>query len=186
MPKDFAALAEHGKRYAGLTAEDEQLLLAMGPHIRPRLEEVTEAFYAELITIPEARPFLEGRIDSLKATHRAWLEEVFTGPYDAAFTERMHRVGEVHVAVKLPVELMACGITQVGNHLAPIVLAAHDDDALAHGRAMKAVNSILGFCLVIMQESYQSSLLAQELERFLSITGISRALFDNLAAAYRD
>jgi hypothetical protein len=37
-----------------------------------------------------------------------------------------------------------------------------------------------------MQESYQSSLLAQELDKFMAITGISRALFNNLAAAYKD
>jgi hypothetical protein len=36
-----------------------------------------------------------------------------------------------------------------------------------------------------MQESYQSSSLAEELERFLIITGMSRLLFDNLAKAYR-
>ena len=51
---------------------------------------------------------------------------------------------------------------------------------------VKAVNGVTGFCLIIMQESYQSSLLAQELDKFMAITGISRALFNNLAAAYKD
>ena len=37
---------------------------------------------------------------------------------------------------------------------------------------------------MVMQESYQASSLAAELEKFLSITGMSRQLFDNLAEAY--
>jgi len=36
-----------------------------------------------------------------------------------------------------------------------------------------------------MQESYQAGSLAQELEKFLSISGMSRTLFDNLAKAYK-
>ena len=48
------------------------------------------------------------------------------------------------------------------------------------------MNAVLGFSLMVMQESYQSSSLAAELEKFLAITGMSRTLFDNLALAYKE
>ncbi len=183
---DYAALAEHGKGYAGFTAEDEALLLAEGAKVVPYLGQVTDGFYNDLAKIPAAQPFLEGRLESLKKTHQAWLERVFTGSYDADFAQFMHHVGEVHVRVKLPVEFMSSGTVLINSHLVPVLAELYADDAAKLGKMMRAVNSVTGFCLIIMQESYQTSLLAEELERFLAITGMSRALFDNLASAYRD
>lgn len=37
---------------------------------------------------------------------------------------------------------------------------------------------------MIMQQSYQESSIAEELEKFLKISGMSRTLFTNLAKAY--
>jgi len=48
---------------------------------------------------------------------------------------------------------------------------------------LEAINAALGFSLMVMQESYQASTLAGELEKFLAITGMSRTLFNNLAEA---
>lgn len=183
---DFNALCAHGKAYSGLSREDEVLLLAEGRKLLPYLARVTDHFYRDLQAIPAAAPFLEGRLDALKTTHRAWLEKVLTGPYDAAFAAHMHKVGAVHVQVKLPVEFMASGIGLINRHLIPVVAEVYADDAIMLARMMRAVSAATGFCLIIMQESYQTSLLAEELQRFLAISGISRALFNNLAAAYKD
>ena len=147
---------------------------------------MTEKCYDELQQIPAAVPYLEGRVEGLKATHLAWLQTIFSGPYDANFAASMHKVGEVHVQVKLPVEFMASGTLLIKKHLVPILTQVYAGDALRMGLMMKAVNGVTGFCLIIMQESYQSSLLAQELDKFMAITGISRALFNNLANAYKD
>jgi len=183
---DFDALCQQGKLNSGFDADDEQLLLREGEKIRPYLAEVTEKFYADLQQIPAAVPFLEGRLEKLKATHLAWLNTIFSGPYDADFAAHMHKVGAVHVQVKLPVEFMACGTLLIKKHLVPILTRVYADDVLLMGKMMKAVNGVVGFCLIIMQDSYQSSLLAQELEKFMAITGISRTLFNNLASAYRE
>jgi hypothetical protein len=183
---DFDTLCQRGKLNSGFDAEDEQLLLQEGARMLPFLAEVTEKFYAELQQIPAAVPYIEGRIEGLKATHLAWLNTVFSGPYDAGFAAHMHKVGEVHVQVKLPVEFMASGTLLIKKHLVPILTQVYADDVVRMGQMMKAVNGVTGFCLIIMQESYQSSLLAQELDKFMAITGISRALFNNLANAYKD
>lgn len=183
---DFARLCQHGKQYSGFDPDDEALLLAEGAKLLPYLSEVTDKFYDELQKIPATRPFLEGRITALKATHNAWLDSVFTGPYDDDFASYMHHVGAVHVKVSLPVEFMASGTLLIQKHLIPIIANLYSDDPELMGRMIKAVSAVTGFCLIIMQESYQTSLLAQELEKFMAITGISRALFNNLASAYKD
>ncbi len=185
-PDDYRALTAHGKLYASLTPEDEALLREAGPRLRPRLPHVTDGFYQVLLSIPEARPLLEGRMDKLRNTHLEWLERLFTGPYDADFTRYLYDVGATHVRVRLPVEFMACGITQIGNHLLAELATLYGDDGPRLARTARAISAVLGFSQIIMQESYQSSLLAQELDRFLAITGISRTLFENLARSYRD
>lgn len=183
---DYEALTDYAKRFSGLTPEYEALLTELGPRISPKLGDVTDSFYSTLLQIDKAAPFLEGKLDQLKATHHHWLERLFTGPYDSEYTTAMYRVGEVHVRVKLPVEFMAGGITLICNALLPEIAAVYGDDRKRCTEATAAVNAMLGFSLMVMQESYQTTSLAAELERFLAITGMSRALFDNLAQAYSD
>ena len=52
-------------------------------------------------------------------------------------------------------------------------------------KTIEAINAVTGMSLFIMQQAYQEASMAEELERFLKITGISRTLFSNLAQASR-
>lgn len=182
---DFDELMDHAKRFSGLTPERESLLVASGDTVRPRLQEVTDNFYAVLLSIPKTAVHLEGRVESLKATHLQWLTSLFTGPYDVEYTAAMYAVGDAHVRVKLPVEFMAGGMCLIQNELARIAGEVSGGDVDKTVSLVSAINSVLGFSLMVMQESYQSSSLAEELDRFLAITGMSRVLFNNLADAYQ-
>jgi len=183
---DFQALTDYAKKFTGFTPEYETILQELGPQIKPLLGEVTNNFYSTLQSIDKTAPFINGRVDGLKQTHQAWMEKLFTGPYDADYTSWMYHVGDVHVKVKLPVEFMSGGMTLIGNTLLPVVSQICGGDAGQCIKATSAVNAVLGFSLMVMQESYQSSSLAAELEKFLAITGMSRTLFDNLALAYKE
>ena len=83
MAQDFIKLTQYAKMFAGLTPEYETLLQEVGPQITPHLKEITEDFYRHLLSIPEAQAYLEGRVESLKATHTRWLEGLFSGSLDA-------------------------------------------------------------------------------------------------------
>ncbi|MDD2760253.1 MAG: protoglobin domain-containing protein, partial [Methylomonas sp.] len=140
----------------------------------------------QLSAIPETSSFLEGRIEYLKNAHHRWMEGLFTGPFDAAFTAQMFKVGDVHVKVKLPVEFMAGAMTMINNRLFSLIVETFGDDKSRCAQAIAAVNAVTGYSLLVMQQSYQASSLAEELEKFLKISGMSRTLFTNLALAYRD
>lgn len=181
---DYKELTRYAKTFSGLTPEREALLSRIGPVMSARLPAITEAFYATLATIPATAPFLIGRLDLLKRTHMRWLQELFTQPFDEAYAERMYKVGHVHAKVNLPVEFMAGGMTLIGDGLLAELGTAYRDDPETREAAIGAVNAILGFSLLVMQQSFQNTSLHEELEKFLKITGMSRALFNNLAAAY--
>lgn len=186
MSQDFEKLTIYGKSFSGLTPDKEALLMQAGDEIKPHLRAVTDEFYLQLLTIPEASTFLGGRVESLKKTHGLWMNNLFTGPFDANFTAQMFKVGDVHVKVKLPVEFMAGAMTLINNRLFTLVIETFGDNKQRCSDVLAAVNAVTGFSLLVMQQSYQASSLAEELEKFLKISGMSRTLFTNLALAYRD
>lgn len=182
---DMDALCDYAKQFSGLDDTKIAMLKTVYPDVDARLQEVTDSFYVRLQTIPKTLPFLEGRIDSLKTTHVAWLRELFSGNFDADYTRKLYHVGGVHVKVKLPVEFMAGAMTIIQSELTRIFGEIYADDLGKMIQAITALNAATGFSLLIMQESYQSSSMAEELEKFLRITGMSRVLFNNLARSYR-
>ena len=183
---DYAQLTRYAKAFTGLTPDKETLLQAAAPAIKPGLEGVTDRFYTELQRIDKTAPFIEGRLEQLKSTHLAWLEGLFTGPYDEGYTRAMYRVGQVHVKVDLPVEFMSGGMSLIAEELITLSCRIHEAEPHHLPPLLKAINAVMGFSLLIMQQSYQSSSLSAELDRFLAITGMSRTLFENLAGAYKD
>ncbi len=182
---NFEQLTEYTKQFTGFTSETGVVLQSLSELIKPHLPAITDSFYSVLQTIPKTQPFLEGRIDALKQTHIRWLEQLFTGPYDANYAKAMYQVGDVHVKVGLPVEFMAGAMTLVSTRVNELLAKLLQSDPTRLAQAISAVTAVLGFTLMIMQQSYESSRLAEELEKFLKITGMSRTLFDNLASAYK-
>ena len=184
MPNiDFEKLMRYARAFSKYTPEREAQLAEASAELMPRLAEVTENFYATLLSIEETRPFIEGRLESLKGTHHQWLEGLLKGPCDVDYTKAMYRVGDVHVKVRLPVEFMAGGICLIQDSLIGVVSDLYAGDPERQRQVLEAINAALGFSLMVMQESYQASTLAGELEKFLAITGMSRTLFNNLAEA---
>jgi len=182
---ELSDLADYAKQFAGFTPERERLLLKIGPSIIPKLPAITDRFYEILSELPEPAKYLAGRVDSLKRTHLHWLTSLFRGPYGLSFAEAIHHAGQVHVRVDLPIEFMAGGMTLIGDLLIAEIETLYAGDAAVRAGAHGAVNAVLGFSLIVMQEALQHSTLNQELEKFMKITGISRPLFNNLAAAYK-
>jgi len=184
MAHDFEQLTQYARSFTNLTVENEALLKEVGPQIIPHLKTITENFYTQLGLIPETKPFLEGRLESLKAMHTQWLEGLFTKNFDVSYTEHMYKVGSIHVQVNLPVEFMSGGMTLINGQLIPLVVNLFGEDADRCAKVLSAINAATGFSLLTMQQSYQEASIAEELEKFLKISGMSRVLFSNLAKAY--
>lgn len=180
---DFPELTRYAKLFSNLTEEKENILRSIKDEVAPHLKQVTDDFYRTLEKIPEAAPYLAGRVDSLKQTHIQWMHDVFTGPYDESYTEAMYKVGDVHVKVNLPVEFMSGGVTLICDELYKIIFELRRDDITGANQIISAVNSIMGFSLFVMQKSYHASV-NESLDKFLLITGMSKALFEKLASTF--
>ena len=182
---DMQALCDYARRFTALTDDKITILHTVYPDIQPQLEAITDTFYERLSTIPKAHAFIQGRIEGLKPIHVTWLNELFTSNFDAEYTQKIYKVGHVHVKVKLPVEFMTGAMTIIQAETLQLLIKTYEGNQDLQVKAIDAIAAAIGFSSLVMQESYQSSSLAEELERFLIITGMSRLLFDNLAKAYR-
>lgn len=183
---DFAALCEESRGLVGLSPDDETLLRDILPLVGPELDKVTERFYARLLNAPRTAQFLEGRVEGLRKTHRAWLSTLFSTRFDAEYTRWMHQIGLMHSKVALPVEFMSASMALVQRELTAIVAGTNKLDADMRGRTCAAISSACGFCELIMQRSYAFDQRESELDRYLRITGVSRGLYEKLSAAFKD
>ena len=77
-------------------------------------------------------------------------------------------------------------MTLINNRLIELIVATFGDNKEHCAQILVAISAVTGMSLLIMQQSYQEASLADELEKFLKISGMSRTLFANLAAAYKD
>ncbi|MDQ7072633.1 MAG: hypothetical protein Q9N32_02560 [Gammaproteobacteria bacterium] len=75
-------------------------------------------------------------------------------------------------------------MSMIRNELIQLITNEFYDDKEKMVLALSSINSITSFSLFVMQQSYQESTIAEELEKFLEISGMSRDLFTNLANAY--
>lgn len=185
---DDAALRElcaYARQFTGINESNIKHLKQAYPDIATLLHEVTDTFYDNLETIPKTRDFIDGRVDALKQTHLEWLNELFNTDFDEEYTRKLYHIGDVHVKVKLPVEFMVGAMTIIQAEVLRVLKRVYAQDVDKLVATAGAVNAAVGFSLLVMQESYQSSSMAAELEKFLKISGMSRALFNNLAKAYR-
>lgn len=77
----------------GLCREDQEILSQIGPQITPHIPALTDAFYAVLQSDPQMAPYVEGRVEQLKKTHIAWMNELFCGEYGPEFIQRQEHIG---------------------------------------------------------------------------------------------
>src|SRR5262245_17207806 len=86
--------------YVGWTDADARRIQAIGPLVEPAFAALIDDFYREIERHAAARKVIVGgpaQIQRLKSTLRAWIRELFTGGYDAAYVVRRWRVGRRHV-----------------------------------------------------------------------------------------
>ncbi|MDH5649799.1 MAG: protoglobin domain-containing protein [Gammaproteobacteria bacterium] len=180
---EFSTLGLYAKVFSDLTPQREALIAKEGKRLEPYLVEITDKFYGTLQKIPNAQPFIQGRVDHLKQTHLNWLRNLISGNYGVTYVEQMYTVGYVHVQVDLPAEFMAGGTTLIANEFYRLVPSIYHDNAETSYAMIQALNACLGFSLIIMQTSYQASI-SEVKDKFLAITGMSQKLYEKLAAAY--
>ena len=159
------ALFQELQRYVGFGEADERALRALHPALKDSFPAVSEAFYERVLEHPNARAALtrgEKHVGQLKGTLVKWMNELFTGPWDAAYVERRARIGRVHVQIALPQHYMVSAMNVVRVQLRERIAGILDEHSPEGRVGRDALERICDLDLALMLHTYREDLEASQ------------------------
>lgn len=172
-------------RYVGWNEDDAQRLRQAAPVLRPHWSQVVEDFFQEAQRHDATRQVLSGeaaQLGRLKQTLARWLEELVTGPYDAAYVIRRWRVGWRHVDIGLSPMYISAAFSRLRGSLGRL-LAGHWTASAGELEPVRAaLHRRLDLDLALMEDAYQAELLArqQQGERLAALGQLSAGVAHEL------
>ncbi|HZY30548.1 MAG TPA: globin-coupled sensor protein, partial [Candidatus Methylomirabilis sp.] len=92
------------KKFVRFTEQDVRCLKELEVFAKTHVDEIVEEFYANLLQFDEMKAIFRNTgvsVESLKATQRQYILELFSGAYDEDYFERRLRIGAVHNRIGL-------------------------------------------------------------------------------------
>ena len=158
MPE--TVLIEELNRYTRFTDAHRAMLARLGPLLEPGFEGIVDSFYEAIERTPRARAVFEDDEQILRQKQflRRWMQELFSGTYDATYFASRARVGRAHMRIKLDQSFVvaAMAVVRAGLHgrlrgLDTASIAAVDRD-FAHD----SIDLVCDLDLAIMLETYRA------------------------------
>ena len=172
--KAFASF-ETAKTLLEFGETEVKLLVGMAPLARRHGPALRDHFYASLARYPETAKMIAGRVDSLKATHEAWMMELFGGEYGRPYFDARWRIGLAHVRIGLdPV-----WVEGVMSLVRTLMAEAIGKESATPAEAVQRVAALTKICdldLIVINLSYGED----RLDRLGEFTGMKRSLVENL------
>lgn len=175
MMQESAAVFADLKRLLAFAAEDAARLAELQPILAPHIPAITERFYLTLLAEPSLAALAESRLESLKATHRAWFADLLNGCYEREFFDRQLRIGLAHVRIGLKPHWVE-GMMSFVRVEAAAVIAREVGDRERAVALTASLTRVLDLVLAIVNLSYHEA----RMKRLSDVTGMTRALLENL------
>lgn len=185
MSTDVLARYRELQRYVGWTEDDARAVASVAGIIEPFLVGLVEDFYAEIARHPGAQQVITGgeaQISRLKQTLVRWLQELFSGHYDADYVTRRWKVGYRHVEIGLDQVYTNAALSRLrrGAGLALEECLRQEPDRLR--RVLRSLNMLIDLDLAIIEDAYQAEHTArqQRVERLATIGQIAGGIAHEL------
>jgi len=130
---------------------------------------ITDTFYAELSKDEAAAKIVAGRVDQLKATHKAWMEELFNGDYGDDYFDRRYKIGEIHVKAKIEPYYVEVVTSYLRRAFAEALIQEGPE-------AVQAALAILDLDAMIIIGAYHED----RMRRMSEVTGMNQKLLETL------
>jgi PAS domain S-box-containing protein len=161
MEREATLLAEL-RSYVGLTDEDATLLVRFRPVAQRSFDAIADEFYAVIRMHAGAFAILkdEAQARRLHESLKGWLHELLGGVYDAAYVERITRIGKVHVRVGLELRYMVTAMSRVRTSLQRIA-TTELAEPVSSAKTLLALARVCDLDLALMLESYKDDLVGR-------------------------
>jgi uncharacterized membrane protein (DUF373 family)/hemoglobin-like flavoprotein len=139
-------------RFNDLEAETLKGLL---PVVEPHAPRLIRDFYNLFLQIPDAAKFLQDdtKHARLEGMHRDWLLDLFKGPYDERYFQRLQRVGQAHVNIGISAHFVYVGMNFLRQQLGQIIES--EVEPKVRGAAQAALAKILDLNLDLISRAYR-------------------------------
>lgn len=170
------------QQYVGWSAADAAHVRAAYPVLAPRFPALIDDFYATLQAHVESARVITGgaaQVARLKQTLLGWLEDLFSGCYDAAYVQRRWRVGRRHVEIGLDQVYAAAALARLRGGLLHSLTDSRGSDVVEQAQAL---NRLIDLDLAIIQDAYlaESRERQQRQERLATIGQVSGGIAHEL------
>ncbi len=119
-------LDDHRLDLFAIDSDVSHALSAAAPLLNPTLDPILDDFYLHMDGFDETKATLDAHsLGHLKQAHRKHWQTLFSGSFDADYTERAYRVGQVHARIGLKPTWYIGGYAFVLTRLIDVVLARH-------------------------------------------------------------
>lgn len=155
------------------TQDDVDRLHKLGPMIEPRLSDLTDSFYKQLLGNPIMAVYLEGRVDALKITHEEWMKALFSVHFNDDYIKTLWNIGRVHARLEIPPLFVSASMSFLRAEF-PKFITVEDAEKLNCSQVdlIGSVLKILDINHFVIDGSYYDGL--------LEFTGISKKLLHKL------
>lgn len=178
--------AERGLRFAYLEFDehDRALLHDLKALVEEHLTAIVEQFYQHLLVHEETRDIFrdEAMVNRLKEAQKAYLRQLFQGPYDAGYFERRWRIGDIHNTIKLEPHWFIGAFQIYHRILYPLILERYQDDSKAVVDHILALDKIMNLDMQLGIDSYMAHYVAtmdqlQTLNKKIQETNAAKSQF---------
>ena len=153
------------QRYVGWTADDAARLQVIRRLVTPRIGALIDDFYAEIERHPMARKVITGgeaQVNRLKGTLRSWMEQLLTGPYDAAYVQRRWQVGLRHVEIGLDQVYTNAALGRLRQGMLQVIGDTWDDKPELLVPCIGSLLRLIDLDLAIIEDAYQHAHVQQQ------------------------
>lgn len=185
MSTDVSARYRELQRYVGWTEGDAQSVASVAGLIGPYLVGLVEDFYEEIARHPQAQHVITGgeaQVLRLKQTLIRWLQELFSGNYDADYVARRWKVGYRHVEIGLDQVYTNAALSRLRRGAAAILEKCLRQESDRLPAVLRSLNMLIDLDLAIIEDAYQAEYLLrqQRVERLATIGQIAGGIAHEL------
>lgn len=147
------------QQYVRWTPADAERIRAAEPLLAPQIPPLVEDFYEEISRHSETRKVITGgsaQIERLKGTLTRWLEELWSGRYDADYVARRWQVGYRHVEIGLDQVYTNAALSRLRSGMVAALeqsWSGPPEDLIA---TLQSLHKLLDLDLAIIEDAYQA------------------------------
>lgn len=171
------------------TPEEEHLLRDLQPLIVDHIDDIVNAFYAQLTAFDEVQLVI-GDAETFNRLHssmRRYILELFDGVYDWDYVNKRLRIGKIHERIGVSPKLYVSAMSMLEIGLQKVVTApgSRDGDAARGEAAREALHKLLMFDVQFVFDTYIGSLVSEVETAKRQVEAYAAGLEDTIAERTR-